>query len=122
VTHNEEKPLPPAFLRRCIYHELKFPEDDAFLVDVLAAHEIGDAVLGARAVEVLLRLRTLELTRQPGISELLDWARVLQARGVDPKRLDSIPAIDALVKSRLDQELARRKVAPTPVQTAASTP
>ena len=107
VTHNVEKPLPPAFLRRCIYHEVRFPEDDRFLARVLAEHDVADAELGSRVIGVVRRLHGLGLSRKPGISELLDWALVLQARGALPGGDDPLPALGALVKDPQDQRQAR---------------
>jgi MoxR-like ATPase len=107
VTHNEEKPLPPAFLRRCIYHEVRFPEDDRFLARVLAEHAAAGTELGTRAIGIVRRLRAMDLSRGPGISELLDWAQVLQARDVSPDQVEGLPAIGALLKDPLDQQRAR---------------
>lgn len=112
VTHNEEKPLPPAFLRRCIYHELTFPRDRTLLAEVLAAHDAASPKLATAAVEVLMEMWGRDLTRKPGISELLDWARILEARDTDPTTLETqLPAIDALIKSPLDQRVVRDHLA-----------
>ena len=74
VTNNEEKTLPAAFLRRCIFHYVEFPDDSEMLNGILALHGIDNLELRGEAIEVLLRLRKLDLSKKPGLSELLDWA------------------------------------------------
>jgi len=113
VTHNEEKPLPPAFLRRCIYWEMAFPTDTRLLEKVLRAHGVDDVPLAKGAVDALLRIRSKELTRKPGLAELLDWARILDRDGIGPDQLAEAPALPALVKQPLDQEKARLALAET---------
>jgi MoxR-like ATPase len=111
VTNNEEKALPPAFLRRCIYHEVRFPDDDAFLAKVLALHDVTDPALAREAVAVLTAIRALpDLSRRPGLSELIDWVRYLDAREL-PVLGDTGPhAIGALVKDPVDQRRAREQI------------
>jgi MoxR-like ATPase len=110
VTNNEEKALPGAFLRRCVYHELRFPEDDAFLGRVLAAHDVTDKALAKQAIQTLLDVRQLDLSRKPGISELIDWARYLYAYGRSARDAAQLTALGALVKSPLDQQRARQEL------------
>jgi len=112
VTHNEEKPLPGAFLRRCVYHFVEFPKDKTFLEDVLAAHGVGGDGLGARAVDVLLTLRKLELQKRPGLSELLDWVGYLDAVSTDPEALADLPYAGALIKNADDL----KRVKPDPAR------
>jgi MoxR-like ATPase len=107
VTNNVEKALPPAFLRRCIYHELLFPADNDFLARVLAAHDVDDAGLVDEAVLTLRRIRGLELSRKPGISELLDWVRYLHAHDRSAEHVRALEALGALVKSPEDQRQVR---------------
>ena len=112
VTNNEEKTLPAAFLRRCVFHYMEFPDDRAHLDDVLALHDIGDAELRAEAIDVLLRLRELDLTKKPGLSELLDWVGYLQAIGTPVDEIADLPYVGALLKQRSDQvRAADREVA-----------
>lgn len=113
VTNNEEKALPPAFLRRCIFAELRFPDDDAFLARVLAAHSVADRKLGKEVVRAVVDVRRLDLSRKPGISELLDWARILQVTKVEPGAVRGLPAAGALIKSPQDQDTARQVLAGT---------
>nr|PZN29458.1 MAG: MoxR family ATPase [Chloroflexota bacterium] len=109
VTHNEEKALPSAFLRRCIFHYISFPEREDDLWQILAAHRAAGEALGRRAIEVLLRLRAMpDLAKKPGISELLDWAGYLAAIEAKEDELDAIPYIGALLKQHSDQGRARQ--------------
>jgi len=99
ITHNEEKALPSAFLRRCVFHFVEFPRDPMDLDKILGAHSISDPKLRERAIEVVTRLRSRSLLKKPGLSELLDWAGYLQAAGVKPEDLQGLPAAEALLKS-----------------------
>jgi MoxR-like ATPase len=110
VTNNEEKALPPAFLRRCIYLELRFPDDNAFLAKVLAVHDVTNPDLRREVVRAALDIRKFDLSRQPGISEVLDWARILQANKIESREVRSLPAAGALIKAPSDQNLVRYKL------------
>jgi MoxR-like ATPase len=102
ITHNEEKALPTAFLRRCVFHFVEFPRDPLDLDAILGAHAIRDPKLRDLAVNVVNRLRSRSLLKKPGLSELLDWAGYLQATGVKPDDIDGLPAAEALLKSVQD--------------------
>ncbi|GAK60732.1 ATPase associated with various cellular activities AAA_5 [Candidatus Vecturithrix granuli] len=108
VTHNEEKALPTAFLRRCIFHYVKFPEDEAHLRQILSLHEITNEPLSRKAIEVLLRLRKMELSKNPGLSELIDWVSYMQAVKTPVKELEKLPYIGVLLKQQIDQQRARK--------------
>jgi MoxR-like ATPase len=107
VTHNEEKALPQAFLRRCIFYHLKFPEDEIFLKNILKRHQVYDEKIGKRAIEILLRLRTLDLDKKPGLSELLDWVGYLTVAKTSHEEMERLAYIWALLKSHDDQERAK---------------
>ena len=100
VTNNEEKALPAAFLRRCVFHHVRFPDSVAELDAILALHGIGDVELRTEAIETLLRLRALDLAKKPGLSELLDWVSYLQAIGVRPD--GGVPFAGVLIKQHAD--------------------
>jgi MoxR-like ATPase len=106
VTNNEEKTLPAAFLRRCIFHYVEFPDDRDYLDRVLALHQVGDPELREAAIATLLRLRELDLAKKPGLSELLDWVAYLQAIGTPASELPGLPHLGALLKQRSDQQRA----------------
>lgn len=103
ITHNEEKPLPPAFLRRCVFHRVEFPKDKMIIDRILALHDIEDTPLRDKAIDVIQRLRTIDLSKKPGLSELIDWVGYLQAVGLAPEELESLPYIQAVIKQTNDQ-------------------
>ncbi|MCW3842882.1 MoxR family ATPase [Micromonospora yasonensis] len=103
VTNNEEKALPGAFLRRCIFHYVEFPSSAEQLDMILQLHGIGEAELRREVIDVLVRLREVDLARRPGLSELLDWAGFLQAVGVPAGEIGGLPYLGALLKQRGDQ-------------------
>ena len=106
VTHNEEKALPTAFLRRCIFHYVEFPQTEELLQQVLATHEISNQELSDKAIEVLLELRQLDLSKRPGLSELLDWVGYLKAVKTPVKELEKLPYLGALLKQESDRQRA----------------
>jgi MoxR-like ATPase len=107
VTNNEEKVLPGAFLRRCVFHHVEFPGRRDDLDRILAAHDVDDPLLRAGAVDVLLRLRALDLAKKPGVSELLDWVGYLRAVRASPDEVEDLPYVGALLKARTDLQIAR---------------
>ena len=106
VTHNEEKALPTAFLRRCIFHYVEFPQDEELLQRVLESHQIANQDLSKKAIEVLLELRKLDLSKKPGLSELLDWVGYLKAVETPIEELDKLPYVGALLKQEIDRKRA----------------
>lgn len=110
VTHNEEKALPTAFLRRCIFHYVKFPEDETHLRRILSLHEIKNEPLSRKAIDALLRLRKMDLSKNPGLSELIDWVSYMQAVKTPVKELEKLPLpyIGVLLKQQIDQQRARK--------------
>ena len=109
ITHNEEKALPVAFLRRCIFHYVKFPETEKQLLEILELHDrITNQGLSQKAIKVLLELRKLDLSKKPGLSELLDWVGYLQAVKTPIEKLDELelPYIGALLKQDIDRQRA----------------
>ncbi|MDG6109653.1 MoxR family ATPase [Dactylosporangium aurantiacum] len=101
VTNNEEKALPAAFLRRCVFHHVRFPATTAELDAILALHGIGDVQLREEAIGTLHRLRGMDLAKKPGLSELLDWVSYLQATGVRPGD-GRLPYAGVLIKQHAD--------------------
>ncbi len=124
VTSNSEKELPDAFLRRCVFHYIDFP-DEAQMRAIVAVHFPGlSNRLLADALRVFYGLREVPgLRKKPSTSELLDWLRALLASGArlpegDPAP-EAIPFLGALVKMQEDAEvLARRAARPGDVRTA----
>ncbi len=106
ITHNEEKALSTAFLRRCIFHYIEFPKKEAELLKVLATHQISNQNLSQTAIEVLVELRKLDLSKKPGLSELLDWVGYLEAVETPYEKLDELPYLGALLKQEIDRKRA----------------
>lgn len=79
LTSNNEKNLPDAFLRRCIYHYIDFP-DAALLQKIVDSHFPADQVPGSlgNVISLFNRLRQLDLLKRPATAEFIDWIRVLQ--------------------------------------------
>jgi MoxR-like ATPase len=114
VTSNGERRLPDAFLRRCVYLHLPFP-DAATLRDIVRAHaaaRAGDELVNV-AISRLEELRSADLEKRPATSELLAWLVVLSRRGVTADELerapiDDLPGIELLLKLEVDRDRFRR--------------
>src|SRR5512134_3259602 len=116
ITSNNEKELPDAFLRRCFFHYIRFPDKDTMqrIVDV---HFPGlKKMLLKEAMEVFFGLRELPgLKKKPSTSELLDWLKLLLAEDIAPDVLresstkKSLPPLyGALLKNEQDVHLFER--------------
>ncbi|TSE34707.1 AAA family ATPase [Tepidimonas charontis] len=118
ITSNNEKELPDAFLRRCFFHYIRFPEP-ATMKQIVDAHFPGlkDELVGA-ALRVFFDIRQLPgLKKKPSTSELLDWLKLLAAEDIDPKALPSDdgklavpPLVGALLKNEQDLVLFEKLV------------
>ncbi len=118
ITSNNEKELPDAFLRRCFFHYIKFPDKDTMqkIVDV---HFPGlKKELLKEALEVFFQMRDLPgLKKKPSTSELLDWLKLLLAEDIPAEVLKSKdnktvvpPLAGALLKNEQDVQLFERLV------------
>ncbi|MFM5092552.1 AAA family ATPase [Aeromonas rivipollensis] len=113
ITSNNEKELPDAFLRRCFFHYIRFP-DKAEMQAIVQLHypDLKESLL-AEAMELFFELRNVEgLRKKPSTSELLDWIRLLLADDIAPEALRSrepgklVPALyGALLKTEQDLHL-----------------
>ena len=108
ITSNNEKELPDAFLRRCFFHYIKFPEKDTMerIVDV---HYPGlKKALLSEALNAFYKVREVPgLKKKPSTSELLDWIKLLVAEDIPPEALrteDSRKAIPPLYGALLKNE------------------
>lgn len=104
ITSNAEKELPDAFLRRCIFHYIEFP-DQALMEEIVRVHfpDVEDRLL-SHAIEAFYRLRDMySIQKKPSTSELLDWVNALTLSGVDMEKLgDELPFIGVLLKKNED--------------------
>lgn len=104
ITSNAEKELPDAFLRRCIFHYIAFP-DRAMMQEIIAAHfGAVDEILLEATLAAFYRLRDLPaLVKKPSTSELLDWLQALRIGGIAPERLEKeLPFAGVLLKKTED--------------------
>jgi MoxR-like ATPase len=104
VTSNNEKELPDAFLRRCVFHFIDFPDRELMERIVRVHHPKLDAALTSQALDVFYQLRDLtRLRKRPSTSELVDWLAVLKSAGVKELKLDgALPFVGALLKREQD--------------------
>ncbi|GAB5993579.1 AAA family ATPase [Aeromonas enteropelogenes] len=113
ITSNNEKELPDAFLRRCFFHYIRFP-DKAEMQAIVRLHypKLKDALL-EEAMALFFELRDVEgLRKKPSTSELLDWIRLLLADDIAPEAMRTcepgklVPALyGALLKTEQDLHL-----------------
>ena len=118
ITSNNEKELPDAFLRRCFFHYIKFPDAETMqqIVDVHFPTLKKDLL--AQALETFYQLREVPgLKKKPSTSELLDWLKLLLAEDIPPEALRSqdqkaiVPPLHgALLKNEQDVHLFERLV------------
>jgi MoxR-like ATPase len=116
ITSNNEKELPDAFLRRCFFHYIAFPDRDTMAAIVDVHYPDIKKMLLREAMEVFYDIREAPgLKKKPSTSELLDWLKLLMAEDVpadvlktrDPAKLIP-PLYGALLKSEQDVQLFER--------------
>jgi MoxR-like ATPase len=113
ITSNSEKELPDAFLRRCVFHWIEFP-DAALMSKIVEVHYPGlSATLLKHAMDAFYRLREVEgVRKRPSTSELIDWISALMSHGVEPESLDKeLPFLGVLLKREQDVATAIRRLA-----------
>ena len=118
ITSNNEKELPDAFLRRCFFHYIKFPDADT-MKSIIDVHFPGlkKELLNA-AMKTFYDVRNLPgLKKKPSTSELLDWLKLLLAEEIPPEALHSKdekvtvpPLVGALLKNEQDVSLFEKLV------------
>lgn len=110
ITSNAEKELPDAFLRRCVFHYIEFPDDEMMRRIVLVHHPRLNERLLDMAVEAFYRLRDVSgLQKKPSTSELIDWVQALAVGGVGPGEIGGrLPFLGVLLKKDHDVDLAVR--------------
>ncbi|WP_186087736.1 AAA family ATPase [Burkholderia gladioli] len=118
ITSNNEKELPDAFLRRCFFHYIQFP-DPSTMQRIIEVHYPGiKQALVRAALESFFELRGVSgLKKKPSTSELLDWLKLLLAEDIPPEALRSTdhklvvpPLAGALLKNEQDLSLFERLV------------
>jgi MoxR-like ATPase len=111
ITSNAEKELPDAFLRRCVFHYIAFPEP-ALMTDIVQVHypTLVEGLL-EQVLERFYALRRVDaLRKKPSTSELIDWLQALIAGGVTAAQLeDRLPFLGVLLKKESDVEVVLKK-------------
>ena len=104
ITSNNEKDLPDAFLRRCVFHFIDFPDQELMRRIVAVHHPDLDRALLDQCLAVFYELRGMQrLRKSPSTSELIDWIAVLQRAGIASVRLErELPFLGALLKKEQD--------------------
>lgn len=106
ITSNAEKELPDAFLRRCAFHYIDFP-DEKLMRDIILAHypDIEDKLV-EQVLDAFFYVREyFELKKKPSTSELLDWIRAIQLSGLPADNLRrDLPLLGFLLKKDEDRE------------------
>jgi MoxR-like ATPase len=104
ITSNAEKELPDAFLRRCVFHYIAFPDREQMERIVRVHHPALDERLLDAALDRFYALRKIDhLRKRPSTSELVDWLTVLVSAGLDPDRLrQEDPFLGVLLKQEAD--------------------
>ncbi len=113
ITSNAEKELPDAFLRRCIFHYIDFP-DETLMEQIVRVHypDVEEKLL-KEAMDVFYEIRSLrDIRKKPSTSELIDWINALQLGGIPTERIRSaLPFVGVIVKKDEDLETVRHKMA-----------
>jgi MoxR-like ATPase len=115
ITSNNEKELPDAFLRRCFFHYIRFPDIDT-MRKIVAVHHPGikDALLTTALTQFYELRDTAGLKKKPSTSEVLDWLKLLLAEDLSPEDLrrdakSALPRLHgALLKNEQDVHLFER--------------
>jgi MoxR-like ATPase len=106
ITSNNEKELPDAFLRRCVFHFIEFP-DRARMRDIVRVHhpDVEDTLVD-QAITAFYGVReSPRIRKRPSTSELVDWIAVLAKEGLSPERLRrDLPFLGVLLKKEQDME------------------
>ncbi|MEL4895854.1 AAA family ATPase [Crocosphaera sp. Alani8] len=119
ITSNSEKDLPDAFLRRCIYYNIPFPEKDRLrniITDRLGLHSAGSSEFLNDALDLFFKIRNSNLRKKPATAELLGWIMALQKMpgGGDNPLVQpelALRTLSNLIKTAEDQTKAKEIVA-----------
>lgn len=111
ITSNAEKELPDAFLRRCIFHYIDFPNAE-LMEEIVKTHypDVEEKLL-KDAMEVFYWIRSIkDIRKKPSTSELIDWINALQIGGIPTDRLkEELPFIGVVVKKDEDLETLKQR-------------
>lgn len=104
ITSNNEKELPDAFLRRCVFHFIDFPDPELMKRIVEVHHPDLPQTLVDQALQVFYEIRAMTtLRKRPSTSELIDWIAVLKRAGIESVKLErNLPFLGTLLKKEQD--------------------
>jgi MoxR-like ATPase len=104
ITSNAEKELPDAFLRRCVFHFIDFPEKELMTRIVGVHHPSLEQDLATQAMDAFYRIRNMQrLRKRPSTSELVDWIHMLKTMGIKDIKLEkNLPFLGTLLKKEQD--------------------
>lgn len=110
ITSNAEKELPDAFLRRCIFHYIEFPERELMEEIVKTHFDHVDENILQNAMDVFYEIRGMrEVKKKPSTSELIDWINALMLGGISYERIKSeLPFIGTVIKKDEDLETVKK--------------
>ncbi|MGI5911683.1 MAG: AAA family ATPase [Syntrophomonadaceae bacterium] len=104
ITSNAEKELPDAFLRRCIFHYIDFPDPEGMERIVKVHHPNLEKKLLEQAMETFYMIRNIpNIQKRPSTSELIDWLQALVVGGINPNKIkEDLPFLGVLLKKNED--------------------
>ncbi|MFT6399876.1 MAG: MoxR-like ATPase [Bradymonadia bacterium] len=110
ITSNNEKELPDAFLRRCIFHYIAFPTAEEMTQIVRVHHpDVEDALLSQALVRFYWLRELPDIRKRPSTSELVDWIAALRRAGMGPDKIETeLPFLGVLMKHEKDMETVSR--------------
>ncbi len=113
ITSNAEKELPDAFLRRCIFHYIDFPDEQLMEQIVRVHYPDVEQKLLQEAMDVFYEIRSYrDIRKKPSTSELIDWINALQLGGIPTEQIrKALPFVGVIVKKDEDLETVRQKMA-----------
>ena len=106
ITSNNEKELPDAFLRRCVFHYIAFPNQE-LMADIVKVHhpDIEDKLLTQCLMKFYWLREQPDIRKYPSTSELIDWIAAIRRAGISPKKIESsLPFLGVLLKRETDIE------------------
>ncbi|MCI1958554.1 MAG: MoxR family ATPase [Clostridia bacterium] len=109
ITSNAEKELPDAFLRRCIFHYIQFP-DKELMEEIVKVHFNNiDQKLLDQVMDTFYWIRDLDINKKPSTSEVIDWIQALEIGGIPAEKIkEEIPFAGVLLKKNEDLEVVER--------------
>ena len=106
ITSNNEKELPDAFLRRCVFHYIAFPDEEQ-MVDIVRVHhpDLQEELLRQVLIAFYWLREQPEVRKRPSTSELIDWIAALRRAGIDADTMqEQLPFLGVLLKREQDLE------------------